>query len=48
VDVAHGAGHVVMSGFQLQWCGQPFGTFRLLFNSALTHGPLAAAGRTGR
>jgi hypothetical protein len=35
LDVRHGRGHVVLFAFQPQWRGQPTGTFRLVFNSAL-------------
>jgi hypothetical protein len=45
VDVRHGSGHVVLIGFRPQWRGQPFGTFRVLFNAALFHGQLAASAR---
>jgi hypothetical protein len=38
-----GAGHVVLIGFRPQWRGQPFGTFRVLFNSILFHGRVAQA-----
>ena len=39
----HGDGHVVLIGFRPQWRGQPFGTFRVLFNSVLFHGQVARA-----
>ena len=42
LDVRHGKGHVVLLGFRPQWRGQPFGTFRIVFNSALFHGEHAA------
>ncbi len=35
VDVALDRGHVVLIGFRPQWRGQPFGTFRVVFNAAL-------------
>jgi len=41
LDVHHGQGHVILIGFKPQWRGQPFGSFRTLFNSALFHGPHA-------
>jgi len=43
VDVRFGSGHVVLLGFRPQWRGQPFGTFKVLFNSVLYHGALARA-----
>jgi hypothetical protein len=35
VDFEVGQGHVVLLGFRPEWRGQPFGTFRVLFNAAL-------------
>jgi hypothetical protein len=35
LDVKHGKGHAVLLGFRPQWRGQPFGTFRVVFNAAL-------------
>jgi hypothetical protein len=35
VDVSHGQGHIVLLGFRPQWRGQPFGTFRVVFNAVM-------------
>jgi len=35
LDVELGKGHVVLLGFRPQWRGQPFATFRMVFNSAI-------------
>ncbi len=41
VDARLGEGHVVLIGFRPQWRGQPFGTFKVLFNAVLYHGAVA-------
>jgi hypothetical protein len=35
LDAQVGDGHIVLLGFRPEWRGQPFGTFRVLFNSVL-------------
>jgi len=49
VVVKHGRGRVVLIGFRPQWRGQPFGTFRVVFNAALFGRDMAegAAGTAG-
>ncbi|RMH16718.1 MAG: hypothetical protein D6696_17580 [Acidobacteria bacterium] len=42
VEVRHGAGRAVLLGLRPQWRGQPFGTFRILFNAVLYGRRLAA------
>jgi hypothetical protein len=41
LDVRHEKGRVVLIGFRPQWRGQPFGTFRIVFNAALFGGEIA-------
>jgi hypothetical protein len=37
LDVQLDNGHVVLLGFRPEWRGQPFGTFKVLFNALLSH-----------
>lgn len=45
LDVKHDRGHVVLIGFRPQWRGQPFGTFRVVFNAALFGGDVARSAK---
>jgi hypothetical protein len=45
LDVRQGRGHVVLIGFRPQWRGQPFGTFRVVFNAALYGRDVAATAK---
>jgi hypothetical protein len=38
LDVQLDKGHVVLLGFRPEWRGQPFGTFKVLFNAVLSAG----------
>jgi hypothetical protein len=35
LEVTHGKGHIILLGFRPQWRGQPFGTFRVVFNAVM-------------
>jgi len=41
LEVRHGDGHVLLMGLKPQWRAQPFGNFKILFNSVLFHGEVA-------
>ena len=45
LDVRHDRGHVVLIGFRPQWRGQPFGTFRVVFNAVLFGGDVAKSAK---
>jgi ribosomal protein S18 acetylase RimI-like enzyme len=36
LDVDLDDGHVILLGFRPEWRGQPFGTFKVLFNAAIS------------
>ena len=38
LDISHGQGRIVLFGFRPQWRGQPFGTFRVIFNAVMQTG----------
>ena len=42
LEVDHGQGRVLLLGMKPQWRGQPFGTFKVLFNSALYSAAVAS------
>ena len=42
LEVLHGEGRVVLLGLRPQWRGQPFGSFKILFNAALYSQEVAA------
>jgi len=42
LEVEHGAGRVILLGLKPQWRGQPFGTFKVLFNAVLYSGAVAS------
>ncbi|MDQ2665930.1 MAG: hypothetical protein M3Z05_07955 [Gemmatimonadota bacterium] len=46
LDVKHDRGHVVLIGFRPQWRGQPFGTFRVVFNALLFGGEVARSAKS--
>ena len=43
LDVEYGAGRILLLGLRPQWRGQPFGTFKILFNSILFAEDLASS-----
>lgn len=47
LEVTHGRGRVVLLGLRPQWRGQPFGSFRVLFDAALYSDAVARAAPVG-
>jgi hypothetical protein len=45
IDVKRGNGHLMLIAFQPQWRGQPYGTFRVVFNSAFYSREVAAGAK---
>jgi len=43
MEVFHGDGRIILLGMRPQWRGQPFGTFKILFNAALYSQAVAEA-----
>lgn len=41
LDVKYGNGHVILHGYRPQWRGQPYGTYKIVFNSLLYGGELS-------
>ena len=46
LDVKHGRGHVVLIGFRPQWRGQPFGTFKVVFNALFYGGAVSQSAKS--
>ncbi|MDT8341459.1 MAG: M14 family metallopeptidase [Longimicrobiales bacterium] len=46
LEVTHGAGRVILLGLRPQWRGQPWGSFRILFNAVLYTSAVAGAAPT--
>ena len=47
LEARHGDGRVILLGMKPQWRGQPFGTFKVLFNAALYSAEVAAQAPEG-
>lgn len=48
LEVRHGKGRIVITGFRPQWRGQPHNTFKLLFNALYVGGGEAPAAAVGQ